>query len=182
MVVHGIDVSERFIEIAGQDGPPGASFEVGDARHLEFDAAFDAVVSLCQGAFGLTGGPAAATVPPGVELDGPVMAGMARALRPGGRLAVSAFSAYFAVRWQETTDTFDAEHGVNHERTELRDGDGATVEADLWTTCYTPRELRLLARSVGLEPTHVWSVTPGRYEQAPPTIETPEFLMTARRP
>ena len=32
----------------------------------------------------------------------------ARALRPGGRLAVSAFNAYFALRHLETGDTFDA--------------------------------------------------------------------------
>ena len=52
--------------------------------------------------------------------DAAVLDGMARALRPGGRLAVSAFSAYFQVRWLEDADSFDAEAGVNHERTVLR--------------------------------------------------------------
>ena len=48
-------------------------------------------------------------------------AGIARALRPGGVAAVSAFSAYFQVRYLEDTDRFDADAGVNHERTEVRD-------------------------------------------------------------
>ena len=33
--------------------------------------------------------------------DDAVVAGMARALRPGGGLALSAFNAYFAVRYHE---------------------------------------------------------------------------------
>jgi SAM-dependent methyltransferase len=181
LVVHGVDISDRFIEIASIDAPTGATFAVADARHLRFDGEFDAVISLCQGAFGLTGGPAAADVAPGVELDQPVLEGIARALRAGGRVAVSAFSAYFAVRWQEEADTFDAEHGVNHERTELRGPDGDRAMADLWTTCYTPRELRLLARAAGLSPTAGWSDTPGRYERTRPSTEPPEFLLVAEK-
>ena len=46
------------------------------------------------------------------------------ALRPGGRLAVSAFNAYFALRHLEAGDTFDAARGVNHERATLRDAGG----------------------------------------------------------
>jgi SAM-dependent methyltransferase len=182
LLVHGVDISRPFVELAREGAPPGTTFTVGDARALAVEGPFDAAISLCQGAFGLTGGPAAMGNEPGVELDGPVLAGMASAVRSGGRIAVSAFSAYFAVRWREDGETFDAEHGVNHERTELRDGEGAITEADLWTTCYTPRELRLLARAVGLEPRAVWSVTPGRYEQAPPTTESPEFLLLADKP
>jgi len=74
-----------------------------------------------------------------------VGAEMARAVRPGGRVALSAFSSYFAVRVLEAGDSFDAATGVNHERTSVRDAAGRAREFDLWTTCFTPRELRLLA-------------------------------------
>ncbi len=53
IVVHGIDISDRFVEIARADAPDGATFERLDARSLTFDAEFDAVICLCQGAFGL---------------------------------------------------------------------------------------------------------------------------------
>jgi len=56
-----------------------------------------------------------------------------------------------------------------------------TDAAELWTTCTTPRELRLLAESSGLEVDHVWSVTPGDYAERPPSIDTPEFLLLATR-
>ena len=55
------------------------------------------------------------------------------------------------LRFLEDQDTFDADAGVNHERTVVKDEDGADAEVDLWTTCFTPRELRLLAARAGLE-------------------------------
>ena len=174
--VVGVDISQRFVDLAAADAPPGATFVRADARELVFDAEFDAAISLCQGAFGLAGAPAA---PLGGDAD--VLRSIARALRPGGLAAVSAFSAYFQVRWLEVTDTFDAGSGVNHERTEVRDDAGVAIPVDLWTTCFTPRELRLLATSTGLDVRAIWSVAPGAYTEAPPTIDTPEFLLVAER-
>jgi SAM-dependent methyltransferase len=175
--VVGIDISGRFVEIANDGAPPGATFLRADARELPFGAEFDAAISLCQGAFGLAGGPGAP-----LDADGEVLAGVARALRPGGGAAVSAFSAYFQLRWLEDTDSFDADAGINHEHTEVRDEGGVAKPADLWTTCFTPRELRLLAERAGLEVRGLWSVAPGAYAADPPAIDTPEFLLIAEKP
>jgi SAM-dependent methyltransferase len=171
IVVHGIDISQRFVDLAVQSAPEGATFERLDAREMAFDAEFDAVICLCQGAFGLmtaTGD------------DDVVFGHMARALRPGGVLALSAFSSYFVVKYFEGA-VFDAATGVNHERTEVRDEAGSAVEVDLWTGCYTPRELRLLCRQAGLRVESVSSVEPGGYGLAAPTVESAEFLLVARR-
>lgn len=175
-VVHGVDISQRFIDLARDEAPPNATFERLDATSMGFDSAFDAAISLCQGAFGLCGGPGSV-----LDSDGAVLRGMARAVRPGGRLAVSAFSAYFQVRYLEDHDSFDANAGVNHEQTEVRDPDGNVAAVDLWTTCFTPRELRLLARDAGLEVLDVYSVTPGDYARRPPGLDHAEFLLLARR-
>lgn len=177
--VLGVDISQRFIALARENTPPGArvTFERADARALHFESEFDAVISLCQGAFGLSDGGGVSSLDP----DRAVLDGMARALRPAGRLAVSAFSAYFAVRFLGEADSFDAERGVNHERTDIRDEEGREVSAELWTTCFTPRELRLLAEGSGLRPDHVWSVTPGDYAARPPNIELHEFLLVASK-
>ena len=170
-IVHGVDISQRFIDLAVESAPPGATFERMDARSLPFDAEFDAVVCLCQGAFGL------------MTADGhdeTVLAGMARAVRPAGRLALSAFSSYFVLKhWQEAE--FDADTGVNHERTEIRDSVGTVVETDLWTGCYTPRELRLLCRAHGLAVDSISSVEPGAYGLDRPTADSAEFLVLATR-
>ncbi len=171
MEVVGVDISPRFIDLARCDAPASATFEVGDARALAFDAEFDAVISLCQGGFGLVRGD-----------DASVLEGMARATKPGGRLALTAFSAYFCVRFLEDTDAFDAATGVNVEQTTLKDETGAEIPFELDTTCFTPRELRLLCAATGLEVEHIWSTTPGAYARNPPDLDHPEFLVQARRP
>lgn len=171
MKVHGVDISERFIDIARSAAPVGATFERMDARSLCFDAEFDAALCLCQGAFGLM------TEDGGDEL---VLAGIARALRPGGRLALSAFNAYFSVRYH-TEATFDAASGVSHEVTEVRDEQGNVRSVDLWTGCYTPRELGLLARTCGLRPERILSVDPGAYGEQAPTLESSEYLLIASK-
>ena len=177
MEVVGVDISERFVEISRQDAPEGVTFVRGDARLLPYDAEFDAVISLCQGAFGLSDGPAPGRLDPDAE----VLAGMARALRPGGKLAATAFSAYFQLR-HEAPGTFDAARGVNHERTVVKDESGRDAEVDLWTTCFTPRELRLLAAAAGLQMIDVWSVEPGDYAARSCDLDHAEFLVVAQRP
>ena len=175
--VVGVDISHRFVALAAEAAStdrPGetARFAVGDARSLPVrPGSFDAVISLCQGGFGLLGG----------HGDAAALGAKAAAVAPGGMLVVSAFSAYFQVRWLEDGDDFDADHGVNHEHTELRDEGGATQPAELWTTCFTPRELRLLMAAVGLETVAVHSVAPGDYAARPPDLDHPELLVVARR-
>jgi SAM-dependent methyltransferase len=168
--VVGVDISPRFVELAAEGAPPGATFQVGDARQLPFDAEFDAVISLCQGGFGLVRGD-----------DASVLDGMARATKPGGRLALTAFSAYFCVRYLEETDAFDAATGVNVEQTTLKDEAGNEVPFELDTTCFTPRELRLLCTAAGLDVEHLWSTSPGAYARNSPDLDHPEFLVLARR-
>lgn len=169
IIVHGIDISSTFIEIARANAPSGATFERIDARQLTFDGDFDAAVCLCQGAFGL------------MTADGDdrrVLEGIRAAVKPDGMLALTAFNAYFAVRYHDDA-TFDASAGVAHESTEIRDSQGRVESADLWTGCYTPRELRLLLASAGFAVRSISSVEPGAYRDGAATVESPEFLVIA---
>ncbi|MDP6910675.1 MAG: class I SAM-dependent methyltransferase [Acidimicrobiales bacterium] len=177
--VVGIDVSETFVDLARRDAPEGATFIHGDARTMTFDSEFNAAISLCQGAFGLAGGPGADTAV--LDPDGAILDRIVAAVRPGGGVALSAFSAYFQIRFLAEADHFDADTGVNREHTALRNGDGVEKPAELWTTCFTPRELRLLADRAGLVVDEIRSVTPGDYASRPPDLEHPEFLLIGRR-
>ncbi len=171
--VVGVDIAQAFVDLATASAPAHASFVRADARRLGYDAEFDVALSLCQGGFGL--------VHDHDDDDRAVLDGMARAVKPGGKVVLSAFSAYFAVRFLEAGDVFDARTGVNDEHTTVRNEAGEEAAFELRTSCYTPRELRLLATAVGLRVEHVWSVTPGAYRPDAPDLEHPEYLLVAER-
>ncbi len=171
--VVGVDRSEEFVRLAREAaaGLP-ATFEVLDVRDLGFEGEFDAAICLCQGGFGLLRGD-----------EGPwLLRAFAKALRPGGALALSAFSAYFAVRHMEDGEDLDASSGVLRESATLRDARGEEEEFDMWTTLFTPRELILLAEAAGMIVEGVYGVAPGAYDASPPSVDLPESLLLARRP
>jgi len=170
----GVDASDDFIGLAHDAARAealDAAFAVLDVRDLAVVEQYDAAICLCQGGFGLLGGRD--------EVD--VFARIVRAVRPAGYVAVSAFHAPFALRHLEAGETYDPATGVLHERARLRDQGGEEREFDLWTTCFTARELILLAGSTGLRDIEVHGVAPGRYRAAPPDLDAPELLLIARR-
>lgn len=173
--VVGVDHSPEFIrlarEAAGREGL-AVELEELDVRELDHTGEFDAAVCLCQGGFGLLGG----------RDEDEVFGRIAATLRRGGRLALSAFSAAFALRHLEATEEYDPATGVLHERATVRDPHGVEAEFDLWTTCFTVRELELLAAIAGLTVDAVHGVTPGAYRAQPPTLDHHELLLLAHRP
>ncbi|HUZ44799.1 MAG TPA: class I SAM-dependent methyltransferase [Acidimicrobiales bacterium] len=190
--VVGVDLALSFLEVARDAGgstgaagpapvpidaapgpaPTGAAFVQGDVRRLPVrPGSFDAVICLCQGGFGLLGG---------AEDEGAALRELARALRPGGRLALTAFSSWYAVRWLAEGESFDAGTGVLLETARVRDRTGEReAEFALEHTCFTPRELRLMAAAAGVRVEALWSVEPGRYEARAPEVDRPEWLMVA---
>ena len=172
--VTGIDLSPDFVTLATAAAEAeglAARFEVLDIRELAFEGVFDAVICVCQGGFGLLGG----------DEDAGIVARLARALLPDGRLALTAFSSYFALRFLDQDEEFDARTGVLHETAIVRDEAGEEREFDLWTTCFTARELRLLLEAAGLAVDGISSVSPGEYGLQSPDLDHPELLAIARR-
>lgn len=172
--VTGVDVSERLLQIAAEaarEAGVAASFYEVDARQMPFDDEFDAVVSICQGGFGLMG-----------DDDSVVLKRMAEAVKPSRRVVVTAFSALYEAMLRRPEARFDVDSGVVHEKSTIQSEDDSEEEVDLWTSVYTPRELRLMAIGVGLVPEEVYSVDPGDFARRPPDLEHAEFLLAARRP
>ena len=176
--VLGLDISNEFIKLANKENSK-ANFLRQDVREMDFEEEFDAVVSMCQGGFGLLCDPESSIDDPDMDLK--ALENMARALKPGGKLALSAFSAYFQIQYLGDNDNFDALTGVNRENTEIMNREGEKKEAVTWTTCFTPRELRLMSEKVGLLVKNIWSVTPIDYKLLPCDIKNPEFLILAEK-
>jgi SAM-dependent methyltransferase len=174
LAVTGVDVSQRFLDIAAErarDAGVAVGFFVCDARRMPFGDEFDAVISLCQGGFGLMG-----------DDDSLVLRRMAEAARPTGRVVATAANAYFVASNPPDRSRLDADAGVLHELTTITTEDGAEQEVELWTSVYTPRELKLLAIGVGLVPEAVWAAEPGGYARHPPDDDHPELMLVARKP
>jgi SAM-dependent methyltransferase len=174
LAVIGVDVSATFLALAADSarraGVSAAFFEV-DARRLPFDDEFDAVLSICQGGFGLMG-----------PDDALVLRRMAEAARPGGRVVLTALNALFEARADRHAAHLDIDAGIVHETTTVVSPAGVERTVDLWTSVYTPRELRLLAVGVGLVPEAVWGVEPGDFARRSPDIARSELMLVARKP
>ena len=138
---------------------------------MPFEDEFDAVISICQGGFGLMGAD-----------DALVLRRMSEAARSGGRVVVGALNALHEAHHRRPEARFDIDTGIVYERCEITTESGGREEHELWTGVYTPRELRLLAIGVGLIPEAVWGVEPGAFDRRPPDIDLPELLLVARKP
>ncbi len=143
-------------------------------RELDVRGEFDAAICLCQGGFGLLGGHDEADVFGRIAAHAPTRR---------SRWRVSAFSAAFAVRHLEAGE--DVRPG---DRRAARGGHGPRPRRrpkrafDLWTTCFTARELELLARGAGLDVDRgARRHARARTARQPPTLDHPELLLLARR-
>ena len=167
--VVGVDLSGGLLDAAHAAAPGG--WVQADARRLPLaDGCADAVMSVCQGGFGITAGG-----------DDAVFAEMARILRPGGRLALTAFSLAFAARWLVPGDALNVARDLHHSAADVRNGDGVSRRFDLWTQCYSAGHLWQLAAAHGLRVQGLYGVEPGRYARRSPTLTDPELLLLATR-
>lgn len=169
----GVDISGGLLAAARRlDGGDAVALVRADARATGLpDACADAVTCVCQGGFGTT---------PGADVA--VLDEIARLVRPGGRVAVTAFNLGFAVRNLGPDDGFDLARGLLHTVGEVRGADAAVRTFDLWTTCLSPAHLVDLVRARGLVVDGLWGIEPGRYGARPVTVADPEVLVVAHRP
>ncbi|MGD2164575.1 MAG: class I SAM-dependent methyltransferase [Anaerolineae bacterium] len=99
--VVGLDLSESMVRqgfSAARERDLGVDFVVGDARELPFRGGFDVALILCEGGFSLVESD---------EMDRAILQGVARALRQGGRLMMTAPHAAYVIAHAREADGFD---------------------------------------------------------------------------
>lgn len=172
--VVGVDISSRFLDIAraaASEAGVGLSLFEMDALELPFENEFDAVISICEGAFGL-----------GLD-DLKILRGITKALKKGGHAAVCAPNTFHMLDKLEEGDRFDPVTSVFQRTLKGVIGqDGSTADFEMWNSCYTPRELEWIANGAGLDPEFVNGVSPGEYKGQTPTKDHPELLLLAVKP
>src|SRR5918999_3771951 len=130
--VVGVDISPDFTELARvrakEAGVAISVFQL-DAHDLPFEDEFDAVISVCEGAFGLA-------------LDDlKILKGMGRAAKPGAAIVAAAPNVFFVVAHLGASGTFDPASMRYVEKVEVTGADGSVREFELTNSCYTPREM-----------------------------------------
>lgn len=170
--VVGVDLSPEFVEVArerAKEEDVAASFFQMDARYLPFEEEYDRVVSICEGAFSL-----------GID-DLGILRGMSRAARSDARLAVAAVNVFYVTAHMDNGE-FDLSTMTYKEISQVIGEDGSTKTFQMWNSCFTPREMKWIANGAGLNPLHVYGVSPGSYERRAPTKDDPELLLIASKP
>lgn len=172
--VVGIDLSADFIAVARQraaevEGARVAFFEM-DALQMPFADEFDAVISICEGAFSL-----------GLD-DLAILKAMAAAAKPGKRLAVAGVNLLYVLTHMRDSGEFDPASMLFKETVEVIGADGRKESFDMWNSCYTPREMEWIANGAGLDPLAVYGIEPGAYRQQAASQDHPELLLLADKP
>ena len=170
----GIDVSRGLLKV-GERLAREAGVEVElrhlDARILDYDSEFDAVYSVCEGAFSLV---------PTDEENLAILDGMRKAVKPGGRVSVCASHVYSGAERFWELDPLD-NRGGPRSQTKLFEGEPDYPE-DVFDLAFTARELRLMCRLAGLECLGVYGGIAGSYSQRPPQRGDWELILLGRRP
>jgi SAM-dependent methyltransferase len=164
--VTGVDITEAFLDEARRRAEAedlAVRWEHGDMRNLAFEGAFDAAVNY-WGSFGYFD----------EDGDRAVAAGVARALRPGGRFLIEALSTEtllpgFAQRlWQRVGHTLVLnENRFDHERSRVESEwtfigpNGERDVRDSSIRLYSYVELTSLLRDVGFDAFDAYDTTSG---------------------
>jgi ubiquinone/menaquinone biosynthesis C-methylase UbiE len=172
----GLDLSESMVA-QGRDRAReeelDVSFVVADARALPFAEAFRAALILCEGGFSLLESDAG---------DRAIIENVARVLKPGGRLLMTAPHAAFIIVHPSEEGAFDLATLRETFQIEAVDEAGGTMELEGSQRYYTCPELKALLRAAGFDAVRCFAVRGDGF-----TWETPlsrdhfEIGVTAKR-
>jgi SAM-dependent methyltransferase len=138
---------------------------------------YDAVLCLCEGAFGLVG----RDEEPEAH-DAAILRNIAAALRPGGRFLLTTLNAYSRIRTlaQEDVRTgrFDPVTMVEHYTDEWDLPEGKK-QVEVKERRYFPSELKRMMAEAGLSVLHIWGGTAGNWRRRRIDLDEIEIMVVA---
>jgi ubiquinone/menaquinone biosynthesis C-methylase UbiE len=178
-LVTGVDLSSGMLAEAkksARKAKVAVTWVQANAARMPIDQEFDAVICLCEGAFGLLGRGDDA-----LEQPLAILRGVARALKPGARCLFTVLNGYRMARRYSQADveknTFDPL--TLSELSELPEpisNPGAMREHG-----FVPTELQLLFRTAGLNVLHIWGGTAGDWRRGQINLDEYEIMVVAEK-
>lgn len=151
--VVGVDLSAHMVAqgraIARAEGLD-VTLTVGDARALPYESCFDVVLMLCEGGFSLMETD---------EMDRLILQNVGRALRPGGKLIMTAPHAAFLIAHEPEEGDLDLVTFRETFEIETTDEEGRTETWQASQRYYTCPELNWLLTDAGFEAVAFFAVT-----------------------
>jgi SAM-dependent methyltransferase len=149
-----------------------------DAAACSTDRQFDAVICLCEGAFGLLGSHDDAIGQPLA-----ILRNAAAAMRPGARCLFTVLNGFALARKASSADVASGRFdplGL----TEVSECNppGAPGPIPLRERGFVPTELTLLFRLAGLDVLGIWGGTAGNWGKRPIELDEIEIMVLARKP
>lgn len=184
--VTGLDLSEGQLARAREKATAAGvsvDFRQADARELDFVAAFDLAIILCEAAFPLMETD---------EMNYRILEGACRALRPGGKLILTTLNALFplarAACPPETGEgggpgagSFDLMTFRGRSTLEFTDDDGVAHTVECSERYYAPCELRWMLETLGMTEMGIYACELGRFSRdRAPGFDDFEMLVIAR--
>lgn len=180
--VTGVDLSaEMLAEASKAAAAAGVSLTLVQADATQFTTTyrFDAALCLCEGGFGLL-----APGEDGDTHDLAILRTMHAALKPGGRLVLTALNGYRAIREFTQADVASG----RFDPLTLTQLTPATIETSsgrqtVWMRekKHLPQDLVRLARTAGFTVEHVWGGTAGNWGRRPVELDEMEVMLVVRK-
>lgn len=191
---HSIELARRGYKVTGVDISSGMLSEAAQAASeaqvnvewIHQDAvlftptrSYDAVICLCEGAFGLVG-----REEEPVEHDRAILQAISDALRPQGRFILTTLNAYANIRklTQEHVEAgrFNPATMIEHymEEWDLPEG---KRQVEIKERRYFPSELQAMFAQSGLKVEHIWGGTAGNWKRAPIDLDEIEIMVVAHK-
>ncbi len=178
--VTGLDVSTGMLEEAKEHAARvnvNVDWHLADATDFSFDKQFDAVICLCEGAFGLLG---TRHDPIGQPLA--ILRNVAQAMKLNAKCLFTVLNGCALIR-KYTHD--DLERGVFDPRSLTERSDcipgNIGISAPLRERAFVPTELILLFGLAGLEVLHIGGGTAGNWGKRQIDLDEIELMVIARK-
>jgi len=179
--VTGIDLSSGMLAQA-QEKARAANVKIdlihADASTFSLDRQFDAVISICEGSFGLLGSQDDANEQPLA-----ILCNVNRSLKPGRKTLFTLLSAFKMIRErsQEDVDKGQFDPLSMTTFTECSPAEGIPP-VRLRERAFTPTELRLLFQLAGLSVQNIWGGTAGNWGKRAIDLDEFEIMVVAQKP
>jgi cyclopropane fatty-acyl-phospholipid synthase-like methyltransferase len=187
---HAIELARRGYAVTGMDISSGmlaqarkhakeAGVEVtwvqANAARMRLGQQFDAVICLCEGAFGLLGQGDDALQQPLA-----ILRRIAPAMKPGARCLFTVINGYRMARGHSQADV---EKNVFDPLTlsELSQIPGFRLPSTMRERGFVPTELHLLFRIAGLDVIHIWGGTAGDWGRRKINLDEYEIMVVAEK-